>query len=186
MQQSCLQTLCMKKILFLCLMIFCIGNSCEKSSSGGTAPPPDDPNKEVKAMISIKGGTVYSLTATGRNTSCSKITYTNGDVSIRVTGSDSKGSINLGVVNITLPGTYTIGTSPVLAGDKSVYGSFEIGNALLDPDYEIFLVKPPPPPSGTMTIYELTANSIRGSFSMTCVGRTGTVEITNGTFKEIF
>src|SRR5688500_13233082 len=176
----------MKKILFECIMIFCIGNSCEKSSPGGTAPPPDDPNKELKAIISLKGGAVYPLTAKGRNTSCSKIYYANGDVSINVTGSNLRDHITLGVVNITLPGTYTIGTSPVSAGDKSVYGTFEIGNALLDPDHEIFFVKPPPPPSGTMTIDELTANSIRGSFSMTCTGRTGTVEITNGTFKGIF
>ncbi|MHA4844833.1 hypothetical protein ACX0G7_11750 [Flavitalea antarctica] len=88
-------------------------------------------------------------------------------------------------MNITLPGTYTMGTSPVSAGDKYVSATFEIGNALLDTDYEVFFVKPPPPRSGTMTIDELTANSIRGSFSMTCVGRTGTVEVTNGTFKGI-
>lgn len=176
----------MKKILFICLIVFCSGNSCKKSiSSANPSPPPGNPNNEVKAMISIKGGLVYSLTATGNNTNYAKRTDPNGDVVINGNGSNSQGAIIFVIKNINLPGTYTMGTASGSAGEKYIGGSFVIGNALLGP-FENFSVKPPPPPSGTMTLDELTANSVRGSFSMTCVGPTGTVEITNGTFKGTF
>ena len=175
----------MKKILFAYLIIFFIGHSCKKSSSAGTSLPPGNPNNEVKATVSIKSGTAYSLIATGNSTVYAKRTDPNGDVVITVLGSSSQGAIHITLVNINLPGTYTIGTASGLAGEKYILGSFEIGNALLGP-YEPFFVQAPPSPSGTITLDELTANSVRGSFSMTCVGSTGTVKITNGTFKGTF
>jgi hypothetical protein len=182
---SICKNLRMKKILFICVIIFFIANSCKKSITSGSSPPPGNPNHELKAMISIKGGTVYSLTATGNNTLYAKRTDPNGELVIDVSGSDSKGQIKFYIINVKLAGTYIIGTASGSPGDSYIIGAFMSGSPLQGPN-EIFFVQRPPPPSGTISIDELTVNSIRGSFSMTCVGATGTVEITNGAFKGTF
>jgi hypothetical protein len=172
----------MKKIIPSIILIIII-SSCKKSSPPITIPP-GNLNHEVKAMVSIKGGTFSSFTATGNYTLYAKRTDTNGDVVIICLGSGSQGQIKITLVNTSSAGVYTIGGGGP-AGSQYIIGSFEIGNPIIGP-YELFFAPPPPPISGTINLDELTSNSIRGSFAMTCTGATGTIQITNGTFKGTF
>jgi hypothetical protein len=172
----------MKKIiqfLFLTLII----SSCKKSSIETTIPP-GNPNNQVNANVSVKGGAFAPLAAAGNNTLFSKRTDPNGDVVIVCLGSGSQGQVKVTLVNISSAGVYTMGGGG-LAGSQYIIGSFEIGNPLTGP-YEFFRTPAPPPILGTINLDELTSNSIRGSFTMTCTGSTGTIQITNGTFKGSF
>jgi hypothetical protein len=87
-------------------------------------------------------------------------------------------------VNTNSAGVYTIGSGGA-TGAQYIRGSFEIGNPITGP-FELFFVPASPPVSGTINLDELTSNSIRGSFTMTCTGITGIIQITNGTFKGSF
>lgn len=135
-------------------------------------------------MVSVKGGAFSSYTATG---SYSKRTDPNGDIVIVCVGGNSQNQIMITFVNVSAPGVYTIGTTGG-AGAQYVMGFFGLGYTYFLPVgfNEYFFARPPPPPAGTVTIDELTANSIKGSFSMTCTGSTGTIQITNGSFKGVF
>ncbi len=167
------------QLLFLMLLIV----SCNKSSTAPTMPP-GNLNNQVNANVSVKGGPFAPLAATGNTTLFSKRTDPNGDVVIVCLGSGSQGKIQITLVNTSSTGVYTIGEGGA-AGSQYIRGSFEIGNPLTGP-YELFFVPAPPPISGTLNLDELTSNSIRGSFTMTCTGTTGIIQITNGTFKGSF
>ena len=173
----------MKKSINLSLIILFLISSCKKSSTN-PAIPPGNPNNQMNAMVSVKGGAFSSYTATGNSTSYSKRTDPNGDIVIVCLGGASQNQIQITFVNVSAPGVYTIGTTGG-AGAQYVMGFFGIGFTLLGFN-EYFFARPPPPPAGTVTIDELTANSIKGSFSMTCTGSTGTIQITNGSFKGVF
>ena len=172
----------MKKIVPLSLVILLLVSSCKKSSTGNTIPP-GNPNNEMKAMVSVKGGVLSSFSAIGNLNNYGRITDPNGDKLISFGGQGTQGTIALILANISSPGVYTIGTIGG-AGSQYIRGSFEFGNPFTGiPPYEFFSTGFTPPPAGTVTLDELTANSIKGSFSMIC---TGTIQITNGTFKGNF
>jgi hypothetical protein len=165
-------------LLFLLIIIF---SSCKKSSDGFTRPP-GNPNHEVKAMVSVKGGAFSTFTATGNSTSFSRNNSPTGDNIISVTANIPQSSLQLTLVNITT-GVYPIGGVGLLI-PPYVTGAFTLGSySMNNSSFEIFTATPVP---GTITIEELTSSSIRGSYSMTCTGITGTVQISNGTFKGTF
>lgn len=168
------------QFLFLIIIIF----SCKKSSTTTTIPP-GNPNNQVNANVSVKGGPFAPLAATGNYTLFSKRTDPNGDVVIVCLGSGSQGQIKITLVNTPSVEVYTIGGGGS-AGSQYILGDFAIGNPITGPIYELFLVPAPPPISGSINLDELTSNSIRGSFAMTCTGSTGIIQITNGTFKGVF
>ena len=161
-----------------------ITSSCKKSSTS-ISTLPGNPNNQLNANVSIKGGPFTPLAATGNSTLFSKNTATNGDVVIHCLGESSQGKIQITLVNISSTGVYTIGGGGA-AGSQYILGDFTIGNPIIGPIYEVFFALAPPPVSGNITIDELTSNSIRGSFAMTCIGSTGTIQITNGSFKGNF
>ncbi len=173
----------MKKLVNLSLVILLIFPSCKKSSTGNTIPP-GNPNNEMKAMVSVKGGALSSFTSTGNTTVYGKRTDPNGDIVIVCGGSGSQGAIQITFVNTNSPGAYTIGTTGG-AGAQYVMGFFGIGISGLGYS-ESFFASSSPSPAGAVTIDQLTANSIKGSFSMICTGSTGIIQITNGTFKGNF
>ena len=174
----------MKKIACVSLAILLIISSCKKSTPDYTIPP-GNPNNQMNAMVSVKGGAFSSFTATGSSTVYSKRTDPNGDIVITCLGSTGlQNQITITFVNVSAPGVYTIGTTGG-AGAQYVMGFFGLGFNLLGFN-ESFFAQPPPLPAGTVTIDELTSNSIKGSFSMTCTGSTGTIQITNGSFKGNF
>lgn len=166
-------------LLFLLIIIF---SSCRKSSDDYTRPP-GNPNHEVKAMVSVKDGAFSTFTATGSSTAFSRNSSPTGNDIISFSGSILQRSIQFTLVNITT-GVYPIGGIGLLI-PPYVTGVFTLGSYSMNNNssFEIFSATPVP---GTITIEELTSSSIRGSFSMTCTGITGTVQISNGTFKGTF
>lgn len=172
----------MKSYSFL-FLAFIITSSCKKSSDNYTLPP-GNPNHEVKAMVSINGGLFSTFTATGNSSYFSRNIGPNGDVHISVSGNFSQSHISLNLVNVTT-GVYPIGGVGILI-PPHVAGTFSLGSYSMNNQYTSFVIFSATPVPGTITIEELTSTSIRGSFSMTCTGVTGTVQITNGTFKGTF
>jgi len=149
--------------------------SCSKSNGGDTIP--GDPNNKVKGSISIHGGVPIILDASGNSVVYAKRTDPNGDVVITIYAAGGDKQVKLTLVNISNTGTYIFTN-----GNSGSYISctLGIGNPLFGP-YEMFLT-PPNPPTGTITINTLTANSISGVYNATVVNSNGLAEITNGSF----
>lgn len=163
----------------MCCLI--MASSCKKSSTDVTIPP-GNPNNEIKGAVSVKGSAVSSFTATGNSTVFVKRFDPNGDTVIVITGPLGEGQVEITLVNTNSAGTYAFENNP----SSRVYSLcwYGIGNALTGP-FELYIATTGNDP-GTVTIENLTSNSIKGSFTSNCVGSDGIIQITNGSFKGEF
>ena len=66
----------MKKITCISLVILLVISSCKKSTPDYTIPP-GNPNNQMNAMVSVKGGPFSSFSAVGNSTLYAKRTDTN-------------------------------------------------------------------------------------------------------------
>ncbi|HEV8282698.1 MAG TPA: hypothetical protein VGQ09_00230 [Chitinophagaceae bacterium] len=152
--------------------------ACSKSKD----EPYPGSTDEIKASVSEKGGAVFSFYAKSSATVFSKTVHSSGDVSIIISGNHSSSQhVLLNLYNITTTGTYAMGGS----GAQFVQGQYIIGDIGGGGASEGFLVQPPAS-TGTITITVLTDKTITGTFSMTCTGTTGAVQVNSGSFKGTF
>lgn len=170
----------MKSIISRWFTLLIILSACKKSTS---EIPQGNSDHQMQATVAVKTATAAAFSAIGNATVFSKRTDPNGDMVITCVGGGSPGLMQITLVNITGAGVYGIGIMGG-AGDQYVTGSFNTGNPM-GATYEIFYTNAPPP-SGTINLEELTAHSVRASFSMTCTGPTGMVQVTNGSMKGTF
>ena len=171
----------MEKNIATLLPLMPVTLSCKKSANPTSTPATGNPDHSLAAVVSIKGSPAAFFITSENTIGFSKGTDHNGNVHISIVGANVSGQIHITLINITTPGEYMMGGR----GTQYVLGAFEIGNALTGP-YEYFSAWPPLALISSVTIDELTATTIRGRFFMTCVGSTGTVQLTNGSFNGTF
>jgi hypothetical protein len=177
--------LCLPYIhIILQLLVTCSFWACKKENNN--IPPPDPfPNNELKATVSIEGGTPYLLEAKGKDLLIAKNKNTNsGETAITIYGGNANGHLQLDLVNITTPGTYPFSRP---AGLQSyALSMFIVGNVLTGP-FTSFL-NPSPFPGSFITIDSISNNFVKGTFAAN-LGAADTlrrVQCTNGSFRGNF
>ncbi|MEO5942865.1 MAG: hypothetical protein ABIP30_11530 [Ferruginibacter sp.] len=173
----------MKQILSIFIAVFyIISFSCKKAANDFSIPP-GNLNNQVNASVVVSGDTILNLfafTSAGNNTVFSKNIYSIGDTVINFLGSISKGDIRIILENINLPGTYPF-KSDTTSSQFSIC-TYVIG-APLGGSVFLYYSTPSNGSGGSITLDSLSAHYMKGSFNATCTGSSGTVQITNGTFK---
>jgi hypothetical protein len=97
-------------------------------------------------------------------------------------GSNDKGQVQLTLVNVTSPGTYTL--QPSGGARQYAFCQFIIGNPLAPTAvYSTSFANG----TGTIIIESLTDNNMKGTFTADCTSSQGRVtQIRNGRFKVEF
>lgn len=179
----------MKTLIFASIVIFF--TSCGKIeidtsgwSSGwgsgygwGSFTPIPDSNNIVKADID-SAGTIYHLSAVAFNAnfgSWVKSLYTDSS-SVMINGYNEKFNLQIELVNILAPGSYSFGHTPGIG--REVKASCSIGGIEYLNNYNII--------SGSIKIDTLTEKKIQGSFNVKCWNGTNSINITNGSFVGKF
>jgi hypothetical protein len=163
------------------LVLFFLGSLLLLAACRKDPAFPGNPNHEVKATVAFNNDPSFSFNATGNSTVYSKHMDSNGDNVTGVYGNTPQGAIQLNLINITAPGTYSFSTGA--AGSSYIMCNYTVGNPLIG-FFELYTTGNAP--NGTITISELTATSIKGTFSADPSNANGVVHITNGSFKGTF
>jgi len=162
----------MKRIFLIgCLSVIMF--SCTDKSSNSPNPPPPTVNT-MGASISVNGSSYLGQSASGGNTSFASSNDASGNLIIDISGNFPMGVLHLKLVNINAPGTYTINNG----GTQYILANFVTGSGPND----TYTVPPPPPMAGKLTVEQVDAFKIKGTFFMTCTGPGGSVQLTGGTF----
>ncbi len=160
----------MKAVTILLSGFMILVISCNKS--GGNVYP-EPLTSQIKATISINGGSTTTINPTGSGTSFRRTTGANGDIITSIIGTEGNKQIGLFLVNITVPGTYTFSNSST---GQRAFCSYSVGSM-------IFSTGVPPPPTGSIIITEFTSTSIKGVFSALVLNVAEIVTISNGSFE---
>lgn len=169
------------KQLTLIIILCTVYLGCKKSHD--YTLPPKYPDNNLKATISVDGGSPFVLSATGDFTMfVTFVDSSSGEKVSTVLGSNENSQVQIEFINIPAKGTYSFGSSN---GPGSVYAfcDYIVGNpfapsALYSTSFN--------GGSGTVTIDSLSSQYISGTFSATCVSGNINAQITSGSFKGNF
>ena len=176
---ACMNNLFLKTAY--CLLFL---NSCKKDSPGRLYP--ENPNNELKAIISVASATPSLHKSNGDQTLFTRNIHPNGDTVIVVTGSIGGGNVQIHLINISTTGTYQFKMDTSLR--QKARCDYIIGGYYSSSVFEIYFSDSGTPP-GSVTIEALSDTDIRGSFTANCSNREkgiNYVQITNGSFKGTF
>ena len=170
----------MKNVCILIVSAIVIVTACKKSGYG---PDQLNTNNEVRAMVSINGGVPSVHKANANYTQISRTFFSSGDTLLTISGTigqpgtvDER-SISLQLKNISRPGTYSFKLDATSRQHAAC--NYVLGAIVLSPIYVLYSTDDLQN-AGFVTIEELTATYVKGTFQANCANY---AVITNGTFK---
>lgn len=185
----------MKYVFFPTVLAFLVVTSCKKDSK--TLIDNGNPNNELKATVSVIGETTNLHLAKGGHTLFARNIHSNGDTVITVSGSTgeygtrSSRKIEIWLINISVPGTYSLSRNNNINPRQQAWSVYIVGDVFFSTVFEMYFSDRSTVP-GNVTIDLLTPTEIRGTFTTNCSNAqlTGTgvnyAQITNGSFKGTF